>query len=88
MPAVKTTRIDISPASGAYAITPGDATQLTQTRGLYVGGAGDLAVEMLNPESGGATVIFKAVPVGTLLPIAVERVLSTGTTATFIIGLR
>lgn len=85
---IKTTRIDISPASGAFAVTPADATYLTSVRGLYIGGAGDVTVEMLNPETAGATVTFSAVPVGTVLPIAVERVLATGTTATLIVAFR
>lgn len=84
----KVTRIDISPASGAFAVTASDATVLSGVRGLYVGGAGNLVVEMLNPESVSATVTFNAVPVGTVLPIAVERVLATGTTATLIVALR
>jgi hypothetical protein len=86
--AFPTTQIAGGPFTGAYAITPSDVTQLTQTRALYVGGAGDIVVEMLNPQSVAATVTFKAVAAGTVLQICVERVLSTGTTATLILGLR
>lgn len=86
--AVKKTKLGIEPYDGAFVVTPADATVLAGVRGLYVGGAGNLTVEMLNPESVAATVLFSAVPAGTVLPIVVERVLSTGTTATLIVALR
>lgn len=86
--AVKKTRLGAEPADGAFAVTPSDVTVLVGARALYVGGAGNLTVEMLNPESAAATVTFSGVPAGTLLPISVERVLSTGTTATLIVALR
>lgn len=72
-----------SPASNAVAVTKSDATVLTTTRALYIGGAGDVAVTM----AGGGNVTFSAVPVGTLLPLRVTKVLSTGTTATLILAL-
>lgn len=73
-----------SPASGAFAITKSDATVFSQpARSLYVGGTGDVAVRMID----GTTVTFSAVPAGMLLPIRADKVLSTGTTATLIIGL-
>jgi hypothetical protein len=74
-----------SPADNAFAITP-HATDLLPfvTRGIYIGGAGDLAVVM---ENGGTTVItFKDVPAGTLLPIRAKRV-TTASAATHIVGL-
>lgn len=81
------TKLDSAPYDGAFAVVPSDATQLTGVRGLYIGGAGSVVVEMLNPESVAATVTFAAVPVGTILPIAVERVLAA-TGATLILALR
>jgi hypothetical protein len=73
------------PAVNAAAITPSDTTDLTQfTRFLYVGGTGDITVNMAGS---GATVLFKAVPVGVVLPIRVSRVLATGTTATNVVAL-
>lgn len=73
-----------SPATSAAAVTPNNSTNLSNvTRALYVGGAGDVAVEMLS----GDTVTFSAAPVGTILPIRVNKVLFTGTTATLIIAL-
>lgn len=72
------------PYTGAIAVTKSDSTVLADTRGLYVGGAGDVAVLM---EDSAASVVFKAVPVGTVLPICVSKVLETGTSATLILAL-
>lgn len=66
----------------AAAITPSDTAQQTY-KAIYVGGAGNLAVEM----ESGDQVTFTAPPVGTLLPLRVRKVRSTGTTATLLIGL-
>ncbi len=72
------------PSSDAFAVTPTDGVDLTiRTRSVYVGGAGSLTVQMAN----GSTVTFAAVPAGVILPIRVDRVNSTGTTATNIVGL-
>lgn len=73
------------PAVGAYTITTSDSTVLARpTRAVYVGGAGDVAVRMADDSS---TPIFKAVPVGTVLNIRADKILATGTTATFLLGL-
>lgn len=69
-------------AHGAAAVTASDATVLPVTRGLYVGGTGNLAVRMAD----GMTITFNSVPVG-IFPIQVDQVLSTGTTATNIVAL-
>lgn len=75
----------IVPASKAVAITPNDNTDLPITvRAVYVGGVGNLAVILKDDTT---AVIFAGVPIGTLLPILVRRVLATGTTATSLIGL-
>ncbi|MGE3278029.1 MAG: hypothetical protein AB7O67_23200 [Vicinamibacterales bacterium] len=69
----------------AAAVTPHDSNALAPgltTKAIYVGGAGDLNV-VIN----GATVLFKAVPVGTVLPIRPEIVKSSSTTATYILAL-
>jgi len=61
------------------AVTPSDSADLANvTRGVYVGGAGDLTV--IN--AAGTTVTFKAVPAGTLLPIRVARIKATLTSST------
>jgi hypothetical protein len=75
----------VSPATRCIAITPSDSVALSiPVKGIYVGGAGDLAV---TAQSDGSSVIFKAVPVGTIIPVRAKLVLSTGTTATLLIGM-
>ncbi len=74
----------ISPLRDAGTVTPSDAAELSETtRALYVGQSGDLAVTM----AGGQAVTFAAVPSGSLLPIRVEAVRATGTTAAAILAL-
>lgn len=77
----------IGPGSAVrgFAVTKSDTTVFsTPTRYLYIGGTGDVAV-LLNGDS--APVTFSAVPVGTVLPVSVVKVMSTNTTATLILGL-
>lgn len=74
-----------APADKAAAIVPSNGTNLAfATRAIYVGGGGDLRVEM--QRSG--TVTFFGLPGGTILPIRVARVYTAGTTATNLVGLR
>ena len=73
-----------APAGNAYTVITNDSTDQTiATRAFYVGGAGDVKVTT----SGGNTVTFVGVTVGTVLPVRVVRFWSTGTTATNLIGL-
>ena len=72
-----------APAGGAFAVTPSDTTVLRATA-LYVGGAGNVSVTMED----GSTATFTGVAAGSVLPIRVSQVRSTGTTATAIIGLK
>lgn len=73
------------PASKAFSITPTDDVELAQTtRGLYVGGAGDISLKMVGDDT---AVPFKGVTAGSLLPLRVKEVRATGTTATFIVGV-
>lgn len=51
---------------------------------VYVGGAGDITCRLMGDSS---DVVFKAVPVGTLLPIRPQYIRATGTTATLMLGL-
>ena len=76
---------DRTESSPAYAVvTPHDSTNFTKlTRGLYVGGTGNLVAVM----DDGTTCLFSAIPVGTILPIQCKRVNSTSTTATLIVAL-
>lgn len=68
-------------ATTGFAVTPSDVTVFTTpTRGLYVGGAGNLTVTM----SDGTVLLFAAVPAGSFLPLVVTQVRSTGTAATLI----
>lgn len=75
------------PASGAYTITPSDTQKLPfDTRGIYVGAAGNLTVVMSNDVLAN-TVTFFSVPAGALLPLSVKYVLSSGTTAGSLVGV-
>lgn len=72
------------PSWGAWVVTPSDNDDLTSwVRGVYVGGAGDLKVTMRDD----SVVTFTAVPAGSVLPIYIKKIHSTGTTATNIVGL-
>lgn len=74
----------ISPLTTAAAVTPHNTNELSYvTRAIYVGGAGDLAVTMVD----GGEVTFVAIPAGTVLPIRVKVVKATGTDASSIIAL-
>jgi hypothetical protein len=73
-----------SPAYSAFAITPADNGELAVwTRAIYVGIGGDVSVLMGN----GATVTFVGVQGGSMIPIRVQRVNASGTSAASIVGL-
>lgn len=75
-----------SPATEAVAVTPSDTVDLTNyARSIYVGGVGTVRVDMVGS---GASIDFVGVQAGTVLPISVKRIRSTGTTATSIVALR
>lgn len=79
-----TNKEPLAPFAAAAAITKSDTVPLTYiSRGVYVGGAGDLDVIMAD----GSEVVFKAVPAGTLLPIQISQLMSTNTTATLCLAL-
>ena len=72
------------PATRAEAVTKSDSVDLSYvSRGIYVGGAGDVAAVMWS----GDVVTFSAVPAGTLLPIRCKRINSTNTTATLMVAV-
>lgn len=71
-------------AHSAFVVTPSDSTIIPATRGLYVGTAGNINVVMAEDEN---TVLFTAVPAGSILPIQVIKVLATSTTASTIVAL-
>lgn len=80
---------EISPAGYAWAVTKDDTNDLSKhARAIYVGGAGDLAVQAFDPSTNKlANVTFVGLAAGTLLPVRTKRVLATGTTATSIVAL-
>lgn len=72
------------PSDNYAAVTPSDSTPLPWlSRGLFVGGAGDVVVVRRDGEQ----VTFTGVAAGTWLPIRVAGVMATGTTATSIVQL-
>jgi len=66
------------------AVTKSDSTVLETTRGLYIGGAGDVAVVFAD---GGSAVTLSGATAGSVLPVQVTKVMSTNTTATLIVAL-
>lgn len=74
-----------SPAGNAVAVTPADGTDLTTaTRALWVGGAGNISVDLVG---GQTAVVFSGIAAGTWMPLRVTRVRSTSTTATLIVAV-
>lgn len=79
------------PARTTLTVTASDSTVYDPPlKALYVGGAGDLAVETENNYNGagdGGPTTFTAHPVGYVRVGDIRRVLSTGTAATGLVGL-
>jgi hypothetical protein len=74
-----------SPPTNSFAIAPSDTAELPfVTRSIYVGGTGDLTVRLAGDTG---SLLLKAVPVGTMLPLRVRQVFATGTGATLMIGM-
>ena len=72
------------PAEWAAAVTPSDSVSFTQrTRGIYVGGAGNISVHMAD----GSDIVFNGALAGSTLPICCLRVNATSTTATNLVAL-
>lgn len=67
---------DISSAYGGVAVTPNDSTVIPATRGLIIGVAGNIAVRFANGD-----ILTLAVQAG-VVPVQVNRVYATATTAT------
>jgi hypothetical protein len=67
-------------------ITPSDTVNLPGgvTEGIWIGGAGNIAVVMQNNVM---PVVLTAVPAGAWLPLAAKRINATGTTATALVAL-
>lgn len=77
-----------SSAFDGFAITSNNTTVFTQpTRALFVGSAGNIAVTMVGYDNSNTALTFVGVQAGSVLPIRVQQVKRTGTTANSIIGL-
>lgn len=81
-PSYRTADATVS-AYDAAAVTPSDSVDIRPTRALFVGVAGNIKVDMAL----GTTLTFTDVQAGSILPVQVKRVYSTGTTATSIVAL-
>ena len=71
-------------ARNAAVVSPNNDTDLAQvTRAVFVGGGGNLSVNMADT---GTSVTITGVPAGAFLPICVSRIRATSTTATNIVA--
>jgi hypothetical protein len=92
-PYLRQQAVSMQPVESALAVTPSDGANLAPpsgdankaTRGIWLGGAGTIKVDMAD----GTTVTFTApaTACGLVLPLAVKKVYATGTTATLIVAL-
>lgn len=71
--------------TGFAAVTTSDTVRIS-CRGIYVGGAGNVALSI---DGTTAAVVITAPPVGTILPMMLDqgRIMATGTTATLLVAL-
>lgn len=77
--------MNTNPAIGAIAVTPADGSNIVAgSKALFIGGAGNVNVY---PRGSTTAVLFSGCTAGQILPIQVDRVLSTSTTATSIVAL-
>lgn len=75
-----------APGLSFAAVTPSDSVDLAVTaRGLFIGTGGTTLTVIGAADSAG--VLFKNVASGTVLPICVKRVMSTGTNCADIVAL-
>lgn len=86
-----TTTGDATALMSALAVTPNDSTDLIPpnsqarpTRGVLVGSAGTLAVNMADGSS--VSITIPSTACGVILPLAVMRIKASGTTATAIVA--
>lgn len=75
-------------ARNAGAVTPSDSTDLARyPRALFIGTGGNVALTPVGQQGADASVVFKNLAAGTVLPVGCRRVWSTGTTAADIVAL-
>lgn len=73
------------PASSSFSPSANSTNTFSQpTRALYVGTTGNVHVRMLKNQ---ANALFVAVPAGTILPIRVDTIWDTTTTANSFVGM-
>lgn len=73
-----------SPAAHAAVVVPNNTTNLaSDTRAIFVGGAGNINLRTV----GGEDVLFTGVVAGTVLPIRARRIYATNTTATNMVAM-
>lgn len=71
-------------ATDGYLITPNDTIELQYvTNGIYVGLGGDINVQLMK----GTTLLLRNVPTGFIMPVRALKILATGTTAGYLVGL-
>lgn len=74
-----------SPARSASSVTPSDSVPLAKVpKAIFVGGAGDVHLRAVDDS---ASVLFRNIPAGTILPVRASVVLQSGTTATGLVAL-
>ena len=72
-------------ATDAVVVSPNNGADLGRTLALiFVGVSGDVKVDC---SGSGDAIVFKNVPAGSILPVKVDRVYSTGTSATNMVAL-
>jgi len=78
------------PIIQANTVTPSDSVLFAQvSRGIYIGGAGNINIGWGVPQSGvyPANTTFVGVVAGTILPVRANQIYATGTTATNLLVL-
>jgi len=74
-----------SPARSASAVAPSDSAPLAKVpKAIFVGTAGDVHLRAVDDE---ASVLFRNIPAGTILPVRAALILQSGTTASDIVAL-
>lgn len=73
----------VSNMTKAVSVVPDDLATINPTKGLYLGGSGDVVVTMAD----GGDITLKGLSAGTIHQISVVAIKFTGTTATSIVAM-